>query len=90
MPVPHCFWHRSSCSAESHALLEALSGHPYEPEHVYAHEWKPGDLVMWDNLTVQHARPEPRPAPRTLRRYHVSETDLTGDYVRKARELGIM
>jgi taurine dioxygenase len=76
--------------AESDALLEELYAHLYDPTYVYEHCWEPHDLVLWDNLTVQHARPEPKPAPRTLRRYHVSPTDLTDDYVRVARELGIM
>ena len=76
--------------AESDSLLEELYTCLYDPQHVYVHGWEPGDLLIWDNLTVQHARPEPRPGARTLRRYHVSETDLTDDYVRKARELGIM
>lgn len=75
---------------ESDALLQDLYAHLYDPAHVYTHRWQPHDLLLWDNLTVQHARPEPLPAPRTLRRYHVSKTDLTDDYVRKARELGIM
>lgn len=75
---------------ESDTLLETLYGYLYDPVHVYEHVWEPHDLLIWDNLTVQHARPEPRPGPRTLRRYHVSKTDLTFDYVRKARELGIM
>jgi taurine dioxygenase len=75
---------------ESDALLETLYGYLYDPAHVYEHRWEPHDMVIWDNITVQHARPEPRPAPRTLRRYHVSPTDLTDDYVRVARELEIM
>lgn len=75
---------------ESDEVLAEIYSAMYAPEHVYAHAWRPGDLVIWDNLTVQHARPEPNPAPRTLRRYHVSETDLTGDYLRVARERGFV
>ncbi len=75
---------------ESDALLETLYGYLYDADHLYQHRWEPHDLLIWDNFTVQHARPEPRPAPRTLRRYHVSKANLTDDYVRVARELGIM
>jgi taurine dioxygenase len=75
---------------ESDAILEGLFAALYDPSHVYRHEWQPHDLVIWDNLSVQHARPDPLDPPRTLRRFHVSDTDLTADYVRVARELGIM
>lgn len=74
----------------SDGLLEEIFDALYTPKHVYSHEWKSDDLVLWDNLTVQHARPEPSDAPRTLRRYHVSETDLTADYLRVAREQGFV
>lgn len=42
--------------AESDALLEELSAHATQPEHVYCHSWTPGDLVMWDNTSVMHRR----------------------------------
>jgi taurine dioxygenase len=42
---------------ESEALLEALFDHLYAPDKVLAHHWRTGDLVLWDNLAVQHARP---------------------------------
>jgi taurine dioxygenase len=76
--------------AESDEILEEVYASLYDPAQVYTHEWQPDDLVLWDNLTVQHARPEPRPNPRTLRRYHVSESDLTADYLRVAREQGLV
>lgn len=35
----------------------------------YVHHWAPGDLVIWDNLMLQHARlPFASNEPRTLRR----------------------
>jgi len=42
---------------ESEKLLEALFEHLYAPGKVLAHHWRKGDLVLWDNLVVQHARP---------------------------------
>jgi len=74
----------------SDGLLEEIYEALYAPSEIYEHRWQQGDLVLWDNLTIQHARPEPIDRPRTLRRYHVSETDLTADYIRVAREQGIM
>jgi taurine dioxygenase len=45
----------------------------YQPEAVYAHEWREGDLVVWDNIALQHARAEVRPdTRRTLRRVLVN------------------
>jgi alpha-ketoglutarate-dependent taurine dioxygenase len=41
---------------DSEALLEELFAHLYRPEVVVDHEWRQGDLVVWDNLAVQHAR----------------------------------
>jgi taurine dioxygenase len=41
---------------ESEALLEELFAHLYRPEAVFEHDWRQGDLVVWDNLAAQHAR----------------------------------
>lgn len=62
--------------AESDALLEQLFDHCERPEFVYAHRWTPGDLVIWDNRCVNHARTDfPAAEARLLRRYTVSEPD---------------
>jgi len=46
------------CSpADSEALLEQLFAHVYRPEVQYEHDWRNHDLVAWDNIAVQHARP---------------------------------
>ncbi len=74
----------------SDGILEEVYGHLYDPGYVYEHAWQPHDLVIWDNLTIQHARPEPNDRPRTLRRYHLSDTDLTADYLRVARQQGLV
>lgn len=42
---------------ESDELLEEVFQHLYAPENVFEHQWHEGDLVMWDNLALQHARP---------------------------------
>jgi taurine dioxygenase len=41
---------------ESDALLEALFDHSENPEFVYRHVWKVGDLLVWDNRCSTHAR----------------------------------
>ena len=41
---------------ESDELLNAVFDHAEKPEFVYAHKWRVGDLVMWDNRNSMHAR----------------------------------
>jgi taurine dioxygenase len=54
---------------DSEELLATLLEHLYRDDHVYEHSYEPGDLVVWDNLNVQHARPAGEAgAVRTMRR----------------------
>jgi alpha-ketoglutarate-dependent taurine dioxygenase len=55
---------------EGDALLDALLDHLYRPGTQLAHDWREGDLVIWDNLALQHARPNVTTdgPPRTLRK----------------------
>jgi taurine dioxygenase len=39
---------------EAEALIAALADHIVKPAFVYRHQWRPGDLLLWDNCTVQH------------------------------------
>lgn len=41
---------------EADELLAQLLAHVTRPEHVYEHDWRPGDLVLWDNAAALHAR----------------------------------
>jgi alpha-ketoglutarate-dependent taurine dioxygenase len=54
----------------SEALLEEVFAHLYAPGNTFQHEWRQHDLVMWDNLAAQHARPEVerQASVRTLRK----------------------
>ncbi len=36
------------------ALVEELYAHSTRPDNVYRHQWRPGDVVMWDNGAVMH------------------------------------
>ena len=42
--------------AESEALLDELWAHAVQPRYTLAHEWKPGDIVLWDNEAALHRR----------------------------------
>jgi len=39
---------------ESEALLRELNAHIEQPQFVYRHEWRVGDILMWDNISVVH------------------------------------
>jgi alpha-ketoglutarate-dependent 2,4-dichlorophenoxyacetate dioxygenase len=39
---------------ESRALIEHLNARIIDPERVYTHRWRPGDLVVWDNRCMLH------------------------------------
>ena len=60
---------------EARAFLRDLVEHATQRAFVYAHRWRVGDLVMWDNRRTMHrARPFPAHEPRDMRR-----TTLVGD-----------
>ncbi|MGE3244858.1 MAG: TauD/TfdA dioxygenase family protein [Beijerinckiaceae bacterium] len=63
--------------AESDALLSELFAHIEREKYIYAHPWKVGELLMWDNRSVNHARSDfPASEPRHMRRVTISEPDL--------------
>ncbi|MDH3703891.1 MAG: TauD/TfdA family dioxygenase, partial [Alphaproteobacteria bacterium] len=39
---------------ESAALLRQLCEHLVQPAFIHAHNWRLGDLLIWDNCAVQH------------------------------------
>jgi alpha-ketoglutarate-dependent 2,4-dichlorophenoxyacetate dioxygenase len=54
---------------EARALLRDLTEHATERRFVYAHVWRPHDLVMWDNrVTMHRARRYDASAVRAMRR----------------------
>jgi taurine dioxygenase len=57
-------------SEQSEELLSSLFEHMYAPENVLEHQWREGDLIVWDNLACQHARPDVKAdsSARTLRK----------------------
>ncbi len=60
---------------EARFFLRDLVEHATQRQFVYAHRWRVGDLVMWDNRQTMHrARPFPAHEPRDMRR-----TTLMGD-----------
>jgi taurine dioxygenase len=60
---------------EGEALLQQLFAALYAPDNVYEHRWRAGDLLIWDNLALQHGRKAPD-LPRTLRRVTLARRGL--------------
>jgi len=56
---------------ESEALLDALWAHATQPRFAMCHEWRVGDLLIWNNLSVLHRR-DPFD-PKTRRVMHRSQ-----------------
>jgi taurine dioxygenase len=46
------------------ALIAALADHIVKPAFIYRHQWRPGDLLMWDNCSVQHRAIQDYDMPR--------------------------
>ncbi|MEL0107883.1 MAG: TauD/TfdA family dioxygenase [Rhodospirillaceae bacterium] len=59
---------------EARALVEQLNEHATQPEYVYSHHWKVGDLVVWDNRCLLHrATPFDESHIRFMRRTQIKE-----------------
>ena len=44
--------------ADSQALLARLWDHAEQPKYAWTHQWRVGDLVLWDNRCCMHFRSE--------------------------------
>jgi len=61
--------------AASEALLDELMALTCRPQHVWAHRWRAGDVVLWDNRRTMHrGQPWDLSVPRVM--YH---TRISGD-----------
>jgi alpha-ketoglutarate-dependent 2,4-dichlorophenoxyacetate dioxygenase len=61
---------------DGRALLAELLQTATRPENVYAHRWRPGDAVLWDNRAVLHRG---RPWDTTRYRRVMHRTTVAGD-----------
>jgi alpha-ketoglutarate-dependent 2,4-dichlorophenoxyacetate dioxygenase len=64
--------------AEGRLLLLDLNTHATQRQFVYGHQWRVGDLVIWDNRCTMHrGRPHDESQPRDLRRATTLDTSPT-------------
>lgn len=67
MPIP-----------EGRMLLRDLIEHATQPQFVYTHRWKVGDIVMWDDRCTMHRARDYDPAvPRDMHRTTVADVAPT-------------
>lgn len=60
----HCVWVNEMQTArlldmeweQSRELLHAVYDTLYDPANVLEHRWRNGDIIIWDNIALQHAR----------------------------------
>ncbi len=63
---------------EARLFLKDLTEHATQPKYVYAHQWRPHDLVMWDNRCTMHrARSFDEREVRDMRRTTVAGSEMT-------------
>jgi taurine dioxygenase len=62
-------------SDEADGLLHQLVAHIRKPEFHYFHDWKEGDMVLWDNWRAMHSTTGTRPGVRRL----IHRTTIEGD-----------
>jgi len=60
---------------EGGALLKQMFAHIEQDRFIYAHHWRVGDLVLWDNRCTLHARTDFSDRERRLLRRHVIQGD---------------
>ncbi len=73
--------------ARSREVLDGLFEVLYAPEARYEHAWHLDDLLIWDNLAIQHARTErsdPAEGKRALQRVALAEKGLP-ELIERAR-----
>lgn len=70
-------WIEGMTRDESEDVLNRLFDLTEDPAIIYEHVWRPGDIVMWDNLACLHARTDwPADQGRLLRRCTVEGDTL--------------
>lgn len=70
-------WIEGMARDESEDVLNRLFDLTEDPAIIYEHVWRPGDIVMWDNLACLHARTDwPADQGRLLRRCTVEGDTL--------------
>ncbi len=63
--------------AESRPILEFIYKHTINPRFIYRHQWRPHDLVFWDNRSLMHYAVQDYDHAKDRR--HMQRTTISGD-----------
>ena len=63
-------------AVESVPIIRYLCDHATRPENVYRHQWRVGDLVVWDNPSLVH---KSAPYKKYEERRHLHRTVVRGE-----------
>lgn len=63
------------CNDEAIELLERLVAHGKKPEFTYFHDWREGDMVLWDNWRAMHCTTGTKPGIKRV----INRTTIEGD-----------
>ena len=75
----HVFAVSGMAAEEGAALVDDLIAAMTRPDAIYAHHWRPGDVLVWDERAVLHrGTPWPYEQPRTLVSVCVSAGEKDG------------
>lgn len=73
------------------AFVAELTEHCTRPDYVYAHDWTPGDVLIWDQRAVLHrGTPWPVDQARRLSSICASATDMDGLALMRARKAELL
>lgn len=71
--------------SEFRPLLKQLWAHMEEPRYIYRHRWELHDLLLWDNIGLQHARtPFDAAEQRALRAVSIDDPAVVSSYLSKS------
>lgn len=75
----HAFAIEGMGHQDGQALIDDAMAFCTRPEYVYSHQWRPGDVLIWDErATLHRGRPWDYTQPRILKSLCCSVTDADG------------
>lgn len=69
---------------DSRDLLNAVYDHLYAAEQVHEHRWRNGDLVIWDNIALQHMRGSLRDCGKRVLQRVIVGTEGVAPHIERA------
>ena len=61
---------------EAELMIAALADHITRPEFIYLHQWQAGDLLIWNNYTIQHRAIQDYALPHRRLMYRTTFADI--------------